>query len=282
MRTALKIFLTLFLSIVSGLLIYLALQTPTNNRDWSVDNAVLPYAEFNEDDTVTIRNVRNFDYESVLEYTPNYYDKTYDLSQIDSVDFVNEPFSNVAAHTFLTFGFKNGDQVAVSVEIRREKGEFYDVLKGMLRQYELTYVIADERDVLRLRTNYRKGDVYMYPIKISERKARALFVDMLNRVNKLAAEPEFYNTITNNCTTNIVDHVNNVAEPEAVITPSFNSLFPAFSDKLAFEMKFIDAEGTFEEIKERFLITEIAQKYNDDPDFSAKIRQELELTPALE
>lgn len=261
---------------------YLLSQTPHNDRDWSVDNAVLPYAEFNDNDTVTIRNIRNFDYEHVLEYTPSYYDKTYDLSKINSVDFVNEPFSGVAAHTFLTFGFENGDQVAVSVEIRREKEEFYSALKGLLRQYELIYVIADERDVLRLRTNYRKGDVYMYPIEISQQKARALFVDMLERANKLAFEPEFYNTITNNCTTNVVDHVNNIAEPEAQISPSFDSLFPAYSDRLAYDMDFIDAEGTFEDIKERFRVTDIAQKYNDDPAFSAKIRAELEQRQEVE
>ena len=193
--------------LIAGLAFYLLFQQPSNDRDWSLDNAVLPYAEF-EDDTVTIHNVRNFDYESVLEYEPDYYTKTYDLSQIERVDFINEPFSGVAAHTFLSFGFENGDQVAVSIEVRREKDEFFNTFKGMLRQFELFYVIADERDVLRLRTNFRKGDVYLYPIDISKNKAHDLFVDMLGQANSFREEPEFYNTIWNNCTTNIVDHVN--------------------------------------------------------------------------
>jgi len=247
---------------------------PSNDRDWSLDNAILPYAEFNED-TVTIRNVRNFEYETVLDYIPRYYDKTYDLNKIKSVDFINEPFSGLAAHTFLSFGFENGDYVSISVEVRREKEEFYDIFKGAMRRFELMYVVADEKDVLRLRTNHRRDDVYLYPIKVPKNKARELFVDMLKKVNKLDKEPEFYHTLTNNCTTNIVNHVNNIAEEEAKIDFTLRYVLPRFSDRLAYDLGLIDAEGSFEEIQERFNVTEIAQKHNDDPNFSQKIREDL-------
>lgn len=244
---------------------------PSNNRDWSVDNAILPSAEFSGD-LVTIRNVRNFSYASVLDYTPAYYDKTYDLSKIKTVDFFNEPFSGLAAHTFLSFGFEDGEYVTVSVEVRREKGEFFNAFKGLFNQFELTYVIADERDVVRLRTNYRKDDVYRFPIKVSTEKARALFVDMLNRANALKENPEFYNTFTNNCTTNIVRHVNAIAEKDAQVPFSLRYIFPKFSDALAYDLGLIDDTGTLEELKTRYNITAMANEYGDDPYFSYRIR----------
>lgn len=247
---------------------------PSNDRDWVVDNEVLPYAEFNGDE-VTIYNVRNFEYRDVFDFTPRYYDKTYNLNEIKSVDFINEPFSGLAAHTLLSFGFDNGEYVAISVEVRREERESFGVLKGLLRRFELVYIIADERDVVKLRTNYRKDDVYVYPMKISRNKARELFVDMLERANKLHDEPEFYNTLTNNCTTNLVRHVNNIAEEEARIDFTLRYVFPKFSGRLAYDLGIIDMEGTFEEVQKKANIYEKALKYGDDPLFSQRIREEL-------
>lgn len=260
--------------VVALLLLYtgfLLFISPSNDRDWSVDNEILAYAEF-DGDFVTIRNVRNFDYESVLDFTPAYYDKTYDLRTIKSVDFINEPFSGLAAHTLLSFGFDNGDYIAVSVEVRREKGEFFNIFKGMFRQFELMYVVADERDVLRLRTNFRNDDVYVYPMKISRNKARELFVDVLGRVNELHEEPEFYNTLTNNCTTNLVQHVNNIAEDDAKIAFSLRYVFPKLSGRLAYDLGLIDREGTFEDIQTASNVRERAHDFADDPLFSQKIR----------
>ncbi|HLP43830.1 MAG TPA: DUF4105 domain-containing protein [Candidatus Nanoarchaeia archaeon] len=242
---------------------------PSNDRDWSNDLAVLPYADFNGN-LVTIHNVRNFKYKDVLDFTPGYYDKTFDLNTIKSVDFIVEPFSTLAAHTFLAFGFEDGSYIDISVEIRREKGEFFDGLKGLFRNYEITYVVSDEHDVLKLRTNYRKDDVYLYPIPTSEEKVRALFVDMLTRVNKLRTTPEFYNSLTNNCTTNIVKHVNTI-NPKR-IPWSYKYVFPSYSDELALEIGLIKGEGTIDQIRAQYLITPLAQKYGDSSDFSAKIR----------
>ena len=245
---------------------------PSNNRDWSTDLAVLPYAEFN-DNLVAVHNIRNFKYKEVWDYTPAYYDKTFDINKIKEIDFIVEPFSTLAAHTFVAFGFEDGQYVDISVEVRREKNEWFDAVKGLFRQFELTYVIADENDVLKLRTNVRKGDVYLYPIKTTKARMGAMFVDMLKRVNNLKSRPQFYNTFFSNCTTNIVMHVNHVMPGR--IPFSFKFVFPTYSDELALQRGLIDDSGTIKEVRKRHLVTPIAQNYGNDPDFSLKIRQAL-------
>ena len=176
-----------------------------------------------------------------------------------------------AAHAFLSFGFENDEYVAVSIEIRKEKGETFSAYKGLLQQYELMYVLADERDVVKLRSNYRKDQVYVYPIRTSKEKARAVFVSMLERTNKLHEKPEFYNTFTNTCTTNIMRHANEISPGR--IPFRLEVLFPANSDKLAYTLGLIDTDLSFEEARKKFNINERALKYADSPDFSVKIRQ---------
>src|SRR5690606_8504462 len=123
--------------------------------------------------------IRNIEYRSVSDYDIRYYDKTFDLGTIESLWYVVEPFKGQnpgAAHTFLSFGFEGGDYVAISAEIRKEKGEMFSALKGLMRQYEIVYVIADERDVIKLRSNHRKDDVFLYPIAMEKEDIRELFV----------------------------------------------------------------------------------------------------------
>lgn len=245
---------------------------PSNDRDWSTDLATLPYADFNGT-KVTIHNVRNFSYRSPLDYTPAYYDKTYDLEKISSVDFIVEPFSGVAAHTFVAFGFEDGSYVDISVEVRREKGEFFNIFKGIARRFELTYVIADENDVLKLRTNHRKDHVYVYPIRTSKEKMQKMFTSMLTRTNELKDRPEFYNTLFNNCTTNIVTHVNEVTPKR--VPWSIKYILPKYSDELAYEIGLIQGKGTIDELRKAHDVSEVAQSLGDDPEFSRKIRENL-------
>ena len=140
-------------------------MAPSNERDWEADVAKLAYAEI-EGDNVTVRNIRNFAYRSETDYTPAWYDKRFDLSTLEGVDLVAVYWMGPAiAHTFVSFAFAGGEHLAISIETRKEKGEGYSTLKGFFRQYELFYVAADERDVIRLRTNYRRDppeDVYVY------------------------------------------------------------------------------------------------------------------------
>lgn len=250
-------------------------QRPRNDRDWSPDQRELPYAEL-DGRTARVHNVRNVSYRSTTDYTVAYDDRTYDLDSLESVWFIVEPFSGIPgpAHTFLSFGFADGggdtSYVSVSVEIRKEKGESFSPLKGLLRQYEITYVVADERDVVKLRSNFRHDSVYVYPVRVERDKARALFVAMLERANALRERPEFYNTLTNTCTTNIVSHVNSIAPRRVPFSPKV--LFPAFSDQLAYDLGLLDTDLPFEQARERFRINERALKYADDPRFSALIR----------
>lgn len=244
----------------------------SNNRDWNNDQNVLPYAEISNN-LISIHNIRNFSYASTTSYTPNYYNKVFDLNGLKKVWYIVEPFSGIpgSAHTFLSFEFEEDQFVSISVEIRKEKGESYDPIKGLFNKYELMYVIADERDVIKLRSNYRKDLVYVYPVKTTLEKAKELFRDMIVRANNLKDHPEFYNTITNTCTTNIVNHVNKIT-PNKVPFFNLRILLPANSDKLAYELGLIDTDLPFDEARVKYFINDRAVKYANSPDFSVRIR----------
>ena len=253
------------------------LQKPSNDRNWATDQAVLATADI-EGKNITIHNIRNFTYRSVSDFTPGYYDKTFKLADLESVWYVVEPFSGHGlAHTFLSFGFAGGDYVAVSVEIRKEKGEAFSPLKGLLRNYELMYVIADERDVIQLRSNFRNDQVYLYPVKTTPERKKTLFLDMLSRANKLAAKPEFYNSLFNTCTTNIVKHVNSIRPGRVPFNIAI--LFPDYSDHLAYDLGLFDTKLPWNEVRAHFNINERARAYADDPEFSIRIRENTTTPP---
>jgi hypothetical protein len=249
----------------------LSMRRPSNDRDWTVDQAVLPYSERNGP-LVTIHNIRNFRYTTTSDYAPAYYDKAFDLRKLESAWFFVEPFGALgAAHTFVSFGFGDGDFVAISVEIRKEKGERFSPLRGLLREYELMYVIGDERDLVKLRTNYRRNAVFLYPIRTTPEKRTAMFLSMLSRTNALREKPEFYNTLTNTCTTNLVKHVNTITRDRIPFRPAV--LLPASSDRLAFDLGLIETNLPFAETRTAAQINDPARRYGDDPEFSVRIRQ---------
>ncbi len=247
-------------------------RTPTNQANWAPNQAVLAWAEF-DDNLVTIHNVRNTVYRSADDYTVGHYDKTYDLDKLDSVDFIMVPLQFVpgGAHTFLSFGFEGEDYVAISVEVRRTVGDEFAAVKSIVKPYELMYVVGDERDLIQLRSVHWLSDVYMYQAEAPREQMRILFVDMLERANKLKREPEFYNLVTNNCTTNIVRHIN-VVSPSKV-PYGYQVLFPAYSDRLAYHLHLIKVDGSFERTKQQARINEVAYVFRDDPKFSVKIRE---------
>lgn len=245
--------------------------TPSLDRSWSRDQAILPSAEVHQD-SVTVRNIRNFIYRSADDYTIRFYDRTFLLDDIRSVDYIIEPFGSIgAAHAFLSFGFANDTYVAISVEIRKEEGESFSPFKGVLRQYELMYVIADERDVIGLRANHRHHDVYVYPTLATSEDARRLFRDMLARANTLHTSPEFYNTLTNNCAINVARHVNRACG--GIIPRDIRLLLPANSDRLARELGLIPTDIPIEEARRRHRVNERAKTYADHEFFSRAIRE---------
>jgi len=249
---------------------------PSNFRDWTPEQAVLPTAEV-QGNQVTIRNVRNCQYFSADTYLVDYYDKTFDLSAVRSVDFLMVPFESMpaVAHTLLSFEIARpdgkSDHLAVSVEVRKEKHETYNPVKGSARQYELIYVVADERDVIRQRTNYRHENVYLYRTTATPEVSRLLLADVLGRVNQLAKKPEFYDTLTNNCTTNIVRHIDRV-RPNRV-QYDVRMILPGYSDQIAFNQGLIVPYGTFEQTRQRAFINPLAERYADREDFSELIRR---------
>ncbi|MBN2578704.1 MAG: DUF4105 domain-containing protein [Pirellulales bacterium] len=251
---------------------WLKTWAPSNDRDWIDNMAVMPSAEF-QGDRVTMHDIRNCRYRTKDDYDLSYYDKTFDLNRLTSVDFIVVPFNEAPklAHTMLSFGFEDQDYVIASVEIRREKGESFNPLKGFFRQYELMYVLADERDLIPKYANHYNCEVYVYRSTATPEQVRRLFVNVLQRANRLRYHPEFYNTLTNNCTTNIRQHINRL-KPEKV-PYDYRVLLPGYSDTLAFDLGLIEPHGTFAQTKQQARVNYEAYLYRDDPQFSQKIRR---------
>ena len=267
-------FLAFFAGTFVIVLVWWSLIPPSNDRDWATEMSVLPRATFSNN-FVKIYNIRNNDYQTANEFTPHYYDKTFDLNKLKKVYFIVSYWGNVKkiAHTFLSFEFEDGECLAISIELRREKGEKYDPVKGLFKMYEIMYVVADERDVIRLRTNYTKDRVYLYPLKFPREESRKLLVDMLSEANKLNDEPEFYNTITRNCTVSLIHHFAKVSESKIEFYIEY--LLNGFLDWRLYENGAIDTKLPPKEVKQAYYISEVAQKYNDNKNFSEKIRAHL-------
>jgi len=268
-----------FLAAFALVLIYWLLMPPSNNRSWQPDVAVLPWAEI-QGNRVTIHNIRNCDYRSETDFTVRHYDKTFDLSKLKSVDlFLVYWGSPYIAHTMLSFGFEGEGFVCFSIETRKEVGEAYSTVKGFFRQYELTYVVADERDLIGLRTNYRGEQVYLYRLNAPADLARKVFLSYLREVNSLKEHPEWYNALTSNCTTNIRGHAAPY-NPDARL--DWRIIVNGFIDEMLYERKTVDTSLPFPELKKRSLINDWAKGMDKSPDFSQLIRVGLpgkELTP---
>jgi hypothetical protein len=203
-RGAWAAFLALFVMVMAA---WSLLIPPSNTRNWQPDVALLPWVDIKEN-LITVHNVRNVEYRTETDYSVHHYERTFDLSQLQSVDlFLVYWGSPSIAHTMMSFGFKDGGYLAISIETRKELGEGYSAIKGFFKQFELTYVVADERDIVRLRSNYRTGEeVYLYRLNVSMDHARKVLLDYLREVNKLKDQPEWYRGILTNCTTSILRH----------------------------------------------------------------------------
>ncbi len=268
------IFLSAFTGTFILVLVWWSLIPASNDRNWATPMSVLPRATISNN-FVTVYNIRNFDYKTATEYSLDYYDKTFDLNKLKKLYFIVSYWGTVKkiAHTFLSFEFEGGDFLAISIELRREKGETYDPVKGLFKMYELMYVIADERDVIRLRTNYTGEHVYLYPLKTPPEESRKLLLDMLVGANKLNTKPEFYNTIFRNCTVSLIHHIANVSENK--INFYIEYLLNGFLDWRLYENGVIDTQLPPKEAKQAYFISDIAKKYDDDTDFSKNIRSHL-------
>jgi hypothetical protein len=264
-----------FAAMFAALLAWRSTIEPSNDRNWKPEVAVMPYATI-DGDLVTVHNIRNFEYRTEADFTASYYDKTFDLRKLESVDLVASYWMGPdIAHVFLSFGFGDNDYLAISIERRDEQGEDYSTVKGLFRQFELFYVVADERDVIRLRTNYRKDpveDVYLYRALGPIENARRLFREYMRKINELKDKAEFYNTLTTNCTGNIWLHTR--INP-GHLTYSWKLLLSGYVPEYVYEQGRLDRSLPFPELQRRSLINSRAQSADQAEDFSRRIREEL-------
>lgn len=260
------------LALFGGVVLWFFSAAPSSKLDWADDVAVMPTVSM-EKNLVHLRGVRHFNYRSETDFTPRYDDRTYDLDKLRSVDYILSYWSGRAiAHAFVSFGFDDGRFVAISIETRKQKNESYSAIQGFFRQYELIYVVADERDVIRLRTNFRGEDVYLFRLRTPPRKLRAVFLDYLKTIDELSRQPRFYNALTENCTTSIFGHFR-CAPPYPPL--SFDVILNGYSAEYAYRTGALDTRMPFEELEARSRITDVAKSAGDGEDFSQRIRKGL-------
>jgi len=263
-----------FIVVFAVLIAWWSLIKPSNSRDWQEDVALLPYAEI-QGDLVTIHNIRNFNYRTETDFDPRYYDKTFDLNKLDSVDLITVYWMGDAiAHVMISFGFGGSDYVTFSIETRKEKQEAYSTIKGFFKQYELTYVVGDERDLIRLRTSFRnpQEDVYLYHLRMPPERKRLLFLEYIKKINELKEKPEFYNTLTTNCTTSIITLIRAFG---GEIRYSWKILLSGYTAEYAYELGRLDNSMPFADLRKRSHVNQRAHEAGDDQNFSLKIREGL-------
>jgi len=254
MKKFLKIILKIFCGVIILLVLTIAifiiiasLKKPELNRNWEIDSKVLPHFTIGTS-TITIDNLRDFTYEKNVVVSADYYSETFNLDDIEKTYLLFNPFGEWegVAHSFFVFTFKDGKSVSVSIEARREEGEKYDVVLGVLNHYEGWYAFGSTQDFINRRLVYNTEDLYQYPLLISTTTSRALFVDVSEQAQKLETKPMFYNTVTSNCTNLLADSANRVKKGS--IPFHYSRLFTGYADNQLYDLKLIPHDRPFEEI----------------------------------
>lgn len=255
-----------------ALLVWWALIPPSHDRDWRPEVGVLPRAVI-DGDRVRLTGVRNFEYHTGGGFTVRHEEREVQLSRLQAADFfVSYWKPGPMAHTFVSFVFDNAPPVCISIEARLERGEPFSPVASCFKQHELIYVVGDERDIVGVRTHHRKESVYLYRTRARPEGARRLFLSYLERVNQLAARPEFYHLLKNNCTVNIDRH----AHKDGRGSPfDIRLLLNGYIDAFAYAKGALDASEPFAELRARSLITPAALAADPSADFSQAIRQHL-------
>lgn len=255
----------------SGTLVWWRIE-PSNDRNWAPEVKNTPWAEVNGD-LVTIHNIRNFNYRSETDFDPIYDTRTYNVSELSEVDMLIVYWgSKPIAHMMVSFGFSGRDFIAFSIETRKEVGESYSTLEGFFRNYELTYIVADERDVIGVRTNHRNPEeqVYVLRTRIALENGRKLFLDYVRRINKLRDKPKFYNTLTTNCTTQVLDRVKSLGTDTHY---DWKILLSGYVPEYLYEADILMPDMPLEEIMSKSLVNERSKRFAGDPNYSLLIRE---------
>jgi hypothetical protein len=265
-----------FLALFAIILVWWFSIKPSHNRDWQAEVAVLPYAAM-QGSLVTIHNIRNFNYRTETDFDARYYDKTFDINKLTSVDLISVYWMGDAiAHVMISFGFGESDYVTFSIETRKAKGQEYSSIKGFFKQYGLICIAGDERDLIRVRTSFRnpREDVYLYRIRVSPERARQFFMEYVKMIDDLRETPEFYNTLTTNCTTGIITLIRAFGGD---VSYSWKILLSGYAAEYAYELGRLNTSMPFAELRKRSYINKRAHEAGNDQSFSLKIRAGLPL-----
>jgi Domain of unknown function (DUF4105) len=261
-----------FLALFVGVVVWWIAIPPSDNRRWRPEVAAMPRAII-DGDRVRITGVRNFDYRSRNDFTVRYEERDISLSHLKAIDFFVSYWSEgLVGHTFLSFIFDNAPPLSISIETRPEVGEGFSPIASMFKQFELIYVVGDERDLVRVRTNYRNETVYLYRLNASDIDARRLLLVYLGRINELAERPEWYHLLSNSCTINIVRYANAAGR---VGRFDIRHLLNGLIDSYLYHSGRVDTTLPFDELRRRSLINRAAQAADDAPDFSERVRASL-------
>jgi hypothetical protein len=252
-------------------------RRPSNERDWQPDVARVPTAEV-RGDIVTIRNLRNFRYRTRTDFDERWEERSYDLRLVDGMDlFFIHWGSRAIAHTIVSWAFEDGRHLAISIETRKHSGQKYSAWRGFFRQYELVYVVADESDVIKLRTNYRREEVYLYRLRVSPLAARNLLVDYLGAMNEISRKPLWYNALLANCTTILRQRV---IRAGGQVPFSWRIFANGYLPELLYRQGRLDTMLPFSELKAKSFITEKALALPEGGDYSEGIRAGLPVPAA--
>lgn len=258
------------------------LRTPSHDRNWKVEYQRLPFATFSADDqSVILQNVRDFVYSDKDEdrgkiETARYRDETYEIGDLDSLWYGISHFGKAGlAHSFLSFGFRDGRYLTLSFEARQSVDQHYNPLFGIFGAYELVLVAAEERDVIGIRSHVRKQPVYLYQIDLPQNIVERLFRQLMARINQIHGEPEFYHTITDNCTTSILRYAERLPAWRRYL--DYRILLPGYSDQVGYDYGVIDNTQPFDRVRRAAYVD--PSILPGDAKFSEKIRQFSEAAP---
>jgi hypothetical protein len=265
------------IALVLGVVAWWFTIAPSHDRNWRPEVAIMPRV-FIDGDRVRLIGVRNFDYRSQDDFTVHYEERELDLSHLVGLDFfVSYWRKGPVAHTFVSFIFDNAAPLCISIETRPEIGEGFNPIASLFKQFELIYVVGEERDIVGVRAIHRREWVYLYQLNTSPNDARRLLLVYLARINELADRPEFYNLLTNSCTINIVRYANAAGRKGRF---DFRHLFNGLIDSYLYHSGRADTTLPFDELRRRSLINENARAADSapEPEFSQRIRASLPAT----
>jgi hypothetical protein len=265
------ILLSFFLVATVSLVVYRSRYEPSTDLDRIERDAVASTVDI-QWDTIAVSDIRNFTWRSDYEYDIQYYDKTFDINDVVSVDYYLSTFAlwERLGHTFLSFWLRDGSYIAVSIEARKEKWESYHPFRWLLNQYELMYVIADEQDLITLRTQVRWDPVYRYELTTTPLVAQELLLSLLTTTDEISQKAEFYNTITDNCTSVLWKHVNSISPWTFGL--HYSLWLTWLSDYYLFRKWYINTTSTKEQLRADHRINEIVDWIVGEEEFSRLLR----------